>query len=270
VQALRQVHRRLGPGQHLGQLRAQRVAVLARHRAVHAAGHRASAVHPLARGDADHLLAELAQHHALARGLGVGHGHTHDVALRDVGTEAEQQVGRGQVEEVQRVALHDLAVMHQAADAVGRFGHRPAADHAVQRFGRGQVVRDRADAAQALHHHRHFPVGPADDELLEAAELDDVQPHLLQALLVVEQQRDLAVAFDARDRVDHDAAQALRIGRSFERAGGFSHSGSGPCSARALARPSGPAAVARRHRPAAGSRAARGQSARLRGSAARG
>ena len=224
VQALRQLHRRLGPGQHLGQLRAQRVAVFARHGAVHATGHRAGAVHPLARGDADHLLAELAQHHALARGLGVGQGHADDVALRDVGTEAEQQVGRGQVEEVQRVALNDLAVMHQPADAVGSLGHRPAADHAVQRLGRGQVVRDRADAAQALHHHRHLPVGPADDELLEAAELDDVQAHLLQTLLVVEQQRDLAMAFDARDRVDHDAAQALQVGRGFERAGGVSHS----------------------------------------------
>jgi hypothetical protein len=37
-------------------------------------------------------------------------------------------------------------------------------------------MADRADAAQALHHHRHLPVGPALDEDLEAAELDDVQP----------------------------------------------------------------------------------------------
>ena len=270
VQPLGQVHRGLGPGQHLGQLGAQGVAVLARDGAVHAAGHRARAVHPLAGRDADHLLAELAQHHALARGLGVGHRDADDVALRDVGVEAEQQVGRGQVEEVQRVALHDLAVVHQAADAVGRLGHRPAADHAVQRLGRGQVVRDRADAAQALHHHRHLPVGPADDELLEAAELDDVQPHLLQALLLVQQQRDLAVAFHARDRVDHDAAQALRVGGGFQRTDGISHSGSGPFAVAVRARPSGPAAAARRRRPAAGSRAGRGRSAPPRGWAARG
>ena len=41
------------------------------------------------------------------------------------------------------------------------------------------MVRHRADAAQALHHHRHFPVWPALDEFLEAAELDDVQAHLM-------------------------------------------------------------------------------------------
>jgi hypothetical protein len=44
------------------------------------------------------------------------------------------------------------------------------------------VVRHRADAAQPLHHHRHFPVRPALDELLEAAEFDDVQAHLLHLL----------------------------------------------------------------------------------------
>jgi hypothetical protein len=40
------------------------------------------------------------------------------------------------------------------------------------------VVAHRADAAQALHHHRQLPEGPALDEALEAAELDDVQPRL--------------------------------------------------------------------------------------------
>jgi hypothetical protein len=87
----------------------------------------------------------------------------------------------------------------------------------VQRLARRQVVRHRADAAQALHHHRHFPVRPAFDELLEAAELDDVQPHLLHAVGVVEQDRHLAVAFDARQRVDGDALQALCLGGGFQR-----------------------------------------------------
>jgi hypothetical protein len=90
------------------------------------------------------------------------------------------------------------------------------ADHAVHRLGGRQVVRHRADAAQALHHHRHFPVGPALDELLEAAELDDVQPHLLHAVVRVEQDRHLAMAFDPRQRVDGDAAQARRMGGGFE------------------------------------------------------
>jgi hypothetical protein len=44
----------------------------------------------------------------------------------------------------------------------------------------------RADPAQALHHDRHFPVGAALDEFLEAAELDDMQPRLHHMIVVVE------------------------------------------------------------------------------------
>jgi hypothetical protein len=62
----------------------------------------------------------------------------------------------------------------------------------------------RTDAAQPLHHHWHFPVRPALDEFLESAEFDDVQPCLLDVTLLVEQQRHLAVAFHARERLDDD------------------------------------------------------------------
>ena len=138
--------------------------------------------------------------------------------LRHLGTEAEQQVGRGQVEEMQRVRLQDLAVVHQPAQFLG--GRRQPrchrADDLVQRLGRGQVMRHRADAAQALHHHRHFPIRPALDEFFEAAEFDDVQAHLMHLVVLVEQDRDLAVAFDARDRVDGDAAQFFGMGGGFQ------------------------------------------------------
>ena len=49
--------------------------------------------------DLDDLLAELAQADAAPRDLGVGGDQAQDVALRGVGVEAEQQVGRGEVEE---------------------------------------------------------------------------------------------------------------------------------------------------------------------------
>ena len=45
-------------------------------------------------------------------------------------------------------------------------------------LGRGQVVADRADAAQPLDEDRDLPVGMALDEALEAAELDDVEARL--------------------------------------------------------------------------------------------
>jgi len=78
------------------------------------------------------------------------------------------------------------------------------------------VVRHRADAAQALHQHRHLPVGPALDEFLEAAELDDVQAHLVHPVVGVEQQRHLAVALDAGHRLDDDALEVLGVGGGFE------------------------------------------------------
>ncbi len=105
--------------------------------------------------------------------------------------------------------LHHLAVVHQAADLVGRGCDGQRAHHPIKRFRCRQVVRHRADAAQALHHDRHFPVGSAFNEFLETAELDDVQPHLLHMVLGVEQDRHLAMAFNPRDRVNGDPAQAL-------------------------------------------------------------
>ena len=173
-------------------------------------------MHPLAGGDADHLLAELAQQHALPRHLRMGRGDADDVALLDRRLEAEEQVGGRQVEEVQGVGLEDLPIVHQAADLLGRGGEGQGADHRVEGLGGGQVVAHRADAAQALHHHRHFPVGAALDELLEAPELDDVQPRLFHVAGLVEQQGDLAVAFHPRDGVDGDPAQVFPVDGGFQ------------------------------------------------------
>ena len=117
---------------------------------------------------------------------------------------------------MQCVRLHHLAVVHQAPQLLGRASDRMRADHAVHRLRRREVMRDGADAAQALHHHGHFPVRAAFDEFLEAAELDDVQAHLLHAVVGVEQDRHLAVALDARHGVDGDAAEAGGRGGGFE------------------------------------------------------
>jgi hypothetical protein len=156
----------------------------------------------------DHLLAEAAQQHALpgdVRKLGC---HTDDVALRYLRVETEQQVGRGQVKKMQRVRLQDLAIVHEPPDLVGGRGQVVNADHLVQRLGRRQVVAHRTDATQPLHHHRDLPVGSSLDEFFEAAELDDVQPHLLHLIVVVEQDRDLAMPLNAGDRLDDHPLQA--------------------------------------------------------------
>ena len=176
-------------------------------------------MHPLAGRDADNLLPELAQQHAALGGFRVLHRHANDVALGDVAVETEEQIGRTEVEEMQRMRLQHLAVVHQAAQLFGGRRQLLRADDDVERLGGGQMVRYRADAAQALHHDRHLPVRPALDELLEAAELDDMQAHLMHLVLLVEQDGHLAVTFDARYRVDRHAAQGFGMGGGFQAVG---------------------------------------------------
>ena len=86
---------------------------------------------------------------------------------------------------MQRVGLQGLAVVHQATDLLGSRCQLCRADQHVGGLGRGKVVADRADAAQALYQHRQFPVGPALDEFFEATEFDNVQPRLLDAQILV-------------------------------------------------------------------------------------
>ena len=53
------------------------------------------------------------------------------------------------------------------------------------------------------------------DEDLETTELDDIEPDLMNPVLLIEENRHLAVSLDARDRLDGDTAQLMR------RLGGF-------------------------------------------------
>ena len=162
----------------------------------------------------DDFLPELAGQHALLGEIGERRGDADDVALGDLALEAEQEIGRGEMEEMQRVRLHDLAVMQQAAQLLRGRRQRAEAGDEVHRLGRREEMADRADAAQALHRDRNLPVRPASDEDLEAAELDDMEPDLMNPVLLVEEDRHFAVSLDARDRLDRDAAQLVRaIGR---------------------------------------------------------
>jgi hypothetical protein len=72
------------------------------------------------------------------------------------------------------------------------------------------------DAAEPLHHHRDFPIRATLNEFFEAAELDNVQAYLMHSVGGVEQYGDLAVALDAGDRVDRNAAQLFGVCGSFE------------------------------------------------------
>ena len=120
------------------------------------------------------------------------------------GVETEQQVRRGEVEEVQDVALHHLAVMHQATHLFGRGRQDVDAHDHVHGLGRGEMVAHRADAAQTLHDHRDFPHQAAADEAFETAELDDVQARFIDFVVGIHVDGDLAVSLDTRHRSNFD------------------------------------------------------------------
>ena len=216
VQPGDEIDRLARPADDLVDVAAQRVALVDVQRLVHAAGNDAGAVNALADDVADDFLAPLARHHAALGEIREGRRDADDVALADLAVETEQQIGRSEMEEVQRVRLHDLPIMQQAAQLLGGRGQRAVAGDQVHRLAGGDVMADRADAAQALHDDRHFPERPPFDEDFEAAELDDMEADLMDPVLLVEQDRDLAVPFDAGHRFDRDPAQLVRRLRSFE------------------------------------------------------
>ena len=88
----------------------------------------------------------------------------------------------------------------------GRNFHR---QQRVARLGRRDQMADRTDAADARHQRRHFVERTALAELLEAAELGDVEAGILDPAVFVEMQRDLGMAFDARHRIDDDGVALL-------------------------------------------------------------
>ena len=61
--------------------------------------------------------------------------------------EAEQQIRRTQVVEMQRVRLQDLPVVHQAPQFLGGRRQAMRTDDHIERLGRRQVVADRTDAS---------------------------------------------------------------------------------------------------------------------------
>ena len=140
--------------------------------------------------------------------FGVGAHHGQDVALGTRAVEAEQQIGRGQIKEVQGVRLQDLAVVQQPPQLLRRRCELPGANDDVQRLGRRQMVADRTNAAEPLDDDRNLPVHAAADEAFEAAELDDVKARIVDLAGLVQANGDFAVAFDARDRIDHDLARS--------------------------------------------------------------
>ena len=152
----------------------------------------------------DHQQAELAQLDAGARQLGIGFDETGHIASGGIVVHAEKQVGRREIEEAERVRLHDLRAVDDLAQPLrgGRNTHR---HDGLAGLGRGQLVADGADAADARGNARHLVERAAFGELLEAADLGHLKLGIRDLAGVVELNRDLGMAFDAAYRLNCDA-----------------------------------------------------------------
>ena len=203
VDRLVQGDRRGGGGLCLGEPRADSFTAFLGEGLAHAAGDRPRRMDLPAAQQFDDLLAELPQADARAGQVGVGGDHAEDVPRGRVAVHAEEQVGGAEVEEAQRVRLDDLPQVHQATELLGRLGDLHREDD-VTGLRRGHQVAHGADPTDPRRDAGHLPEGPTLAELLEATELSHVEPRVRHVPLVVEVDRDLGMALDPRDRIDHD------------------------------------------------------------------
>src|SRR5208337_1749491 len=99
--------------------------------------------------------------------------------------------------------------MHEPAHLLGGGRDLIDADHGVHGLCRRKVMAHWTDAAEALNDDWHLPEQTAADEPFEPPELDDVEARLLHLAGLVQANGNLAMAFDARDRIDDDLARSL-------------------------------------------------------------
>ena len=192
-----------GNRERFGNRRQDRIAILFRQRFTDATRHNPSRMNSFPSQSLDNLLSKLTQQNAIPSERRILFQHSEYIALRRVGIHTQQQVGRRQVKEAQRMRLHYLRHAEQPTQFVGRrrnsHGHQ-----SIARLGRCDEMAYRADAADARHQRRHLRKRTAFAKLLEAAELRNVKTCVFDTAFLVEMQRDLGMPFDPRYWVDND------------------------------------------------------------------
>ena len=130
--------------------------------------------------------------------------HAQDVALPHRRVRSHDEVRPAQCIEVGGVVGAVERAVEQLPQQLGR-PRRIDVIHGVGGLGRGHVVRLGAHAADAVGDDRHLLHRPADRKLLEAAQLRDLEIRVADLPLVVEEDLDLAMSFEAGDWIDGDA-----------------------------------------------------------------
>ena len=139
-------------------------------------------------------------------------GHVHadlghdaqDVALGRRGGRADDEIGPAQGVEVGGVVGGVENAVEQLAELLAR-RRRIDVEHRVERLGGRQVVGLGTDAADAGRQVRHVLGRPAHAELLEAAKLRNLQIGVRHVPLLVEENVDLAVAFEPGNGINRNA-----------------------------------------------------------------
>ena len=133
---------------------------------------------------------------------------------------ADDEIGPAQGVEVRRVVGGVEDAVEQLAELLGR-RRRIDVEQGVQRLGGRQVMGLGADAADPRRQVRHVLGRPAHAELLEAAQLGNLQIGVGHIALVVQEDVDLAVTFQPGDRDQWKYASSVKLrsmlGRSNDR-----------------------------------------------------
>ena len=127
-----------------------------------------------------------------------------DVALSSRRAGADDEVGTAQVVEVEGVVLEHEEVVEELPDLV-RGRRRVDVVEVIERARRCHVVRTGTHAADPLGDAGHLLGGPPDAEALESPQLRHLEVRIRNLALVVEEDLDLSVTFEAGDWIDRDS-----------------------------------------------------------------
>ena len=144
--------------------------------------------------DADHLLADLEAH---------GIDDAEDVPLLPRRIRADDEIGPAEEEEMQRVVFDHEGAVEELADLPAG-GRRVHLVEVVEGLRRGHVVGHGADAADARGDLRHVLGAPSLDELLEAAQLRDLEVGPVDTAVGIEEDVYPPVSLEPCHGVDED------------------------------------------------------------------
>ena len=201
VVVLEQVNGSLSRIERFRQTLPDRVDLILRKSLPHSAGDGPGRMDGLCAKHSDDILTECAQLDAFYRQVRELLDQSDYVASGRVALHSEQQVGRAQVKEAERVALRVLSVIDQTAQLICR-RRNPGAQNAVAGFCGCQHMTDRANTADSHGDARHFRESAPHTKLLETPELDHLELRVGYKPCVIQVNRYLSVALDSSDRFD--------------------------------------------------------------------